>query len=210
MTPRSRIDTVLAVLDAKKTEQKRLNDRLEQVRRDIADYQQAQAILSHLSEKISQDAERQTAELATLALQETFTDQNLSLVTKHSISRGQPAVDLLMVDHDKGVQGKPRQSFGGGPSAVLGIIVRVITVMRRRGMLRTLVLDEPTAQVSAGYSGKAATVLKKICLPLDQDGLGFSALVVTHSPVLAGQANRLYRAYTGEDNYLQVEELSNE
>ena len=104
MTPRSRIDTVLAVLDAKKTEQKRLNDRLEQVRRDIADYQQAQAILSHLSEKISQDAERQTAELATLALQETFTDQNLSLVTKHSISRGQPAVDLLMVDHDKGVQ----------------------------------------------------------------------------------------------------------
>lgn len=191
-----------------RAEQARLSRELESLRTEIQDHQQAGTILTLLSEQLSQDAEKQTADLATLAFQEIFTDQNISLIAQHSVLRNQPALSLLMVDHDRGVQGEPLKAFGGGNSSLVGIVVRIITVLRRAGLSRVLIMDEPTAQVSETYSGPTAMFLRKLCGPLKNDGLGFSMLIVTHSPVLAGQSHRLYKASVGQDNYLNLEEIN--
>jgi len=154
--------------------------------------QQSLALLQFISGELSKEVEQQVAELATLALRETFFDQNLSLKIEHTTLRGKPSVVLKIRDADQGVEGDPLESFGGGPASLLAVVLRVITVLRHKNLSKVLFLDEPMAQVSTKYSGEAGKLLKKLCKSVEDGGLGFTILVVTHNEQIAEAADNNY------------------
>jgi len=164
---------------------------VERAREDLSTSKGAISLLQYVAAETSRANEEQTAALATLALRETFTDETLSLVVEHSVKRGHPGVTFKIRDEDIGAEGDPMESFGGGPAALIGVVLQVISTVRQPGMARVLILDEPLSQVSSGYGKKAGQFLRKLC---DPTGLGFKMLVVTHSDDIAEAAHKRYRA----------------
>lgn len=155
--------------------------------------------LQHLSKRMNEKNETQAARLATLALAEVFPDLNISLEIEHTEARGIPATTLKLKDAEKGVTGEPCDSFGGGPASLLGVVLRVVTTVRQKGLARVLILDEPMIQVSGQYQERAAKLLRKLCEPTTNGGLGFDMMVVTHNPVFMTMAHKSYHATSSED-----------
>lgn len=205
---RNRFGILNQTIQSYQTQQKALEVRLHRTRDIVADLTQVIQVLQFMSEHLSEEAERQTAELASMALQETFPNQNLTLKTQHTNMRGQPAVEFMMVDHDKQVEDDPMEGFGGGPKDMLGIVMRIITTIRRNNLRRVLILDEPTSQVSDDYSAPASRFIRKLCDPSSKNGLDFDMLIVTHSKVLADYAHKRYHVSQDADGYLKLEEVN--
>jgi DNA repair ATPase RecN len=155
--------------------------------------------LQHLSKKLNEKNETQAARLATLALAEVFPDLNITLEIEHTEARGTPATTLKLKDHEKGAIGDPCDSFGGGPACLLGVILRVVTTVRQKGLSRILILDEPMIQISGQYQERAAKLLRKLCEPTSNNGLGFDMLVITHNPIFMTAAHKVYNASTTEN-----------
>lgn len=165
------------------------------VKAEIARLKAAMAVLHFCAQEINREVELETASLASLALQETFWDQDLVLEVEHTTLRGKPAVVLKLKDKQSGVSGDPLESFGGGPASLLGLVLQVITILKNPKLSRVLLLDEPLSQISERYRESAGKLLAKLCQPVSQDGsggLGFKMLVVTHSPSITRAANRNY------------------
>lgn len=78
-------------------------------------------------------------------------------------------------------------SFGGGPVNVIAFLLRVIMVKRFK-LAKFLALDESFNNVSSDYLPLVSEMLQKLCREH-----GFTILAVTHQPVLAGAADRVYR-----------------
>lgn len=159
----------------------------------VKDLQDVQRVLHFLAESINEFNETVTEKLATFALRDTFNDQSLSLEVNHSLVRGNPAVDIKLKDHNWGFSGDPLNSFGGGPGVLVGLVLRVLTVVRQN-LARVLILDEPLMSVTSSYKELAARFVKKICAPVDQNGLGFSILIITQEDSLKKSADRSYYA----------------
>jgi hypothetical protein len=176
-----------------------LEEKLKVASIDKQDKNGAHIFLQHLAKRLNEQNEVQAARLATLALAEVFPDLHLSLEIEHSEIRGAPATILYLKDSEKGAVGDPCEAFGGGPASLLGIILRIITTVRQRGLARVLLLDEPMIQVSGQYQEKAARLLRKLCEPSERGGLGFDMLVVTHNQVFMTAAHKSYQARTSSD-----------
>lgn len=183
------------VLQERKKDEEKL---LEKARSEMQDIKGAIALLQYVASETNKAREEQTASLATLALKETFTDQDLSLVVEPETYRGHHGVLFKIKDERAGVEGDPMESFGGGPASLLGIILQAISVSRQPGMSKVLILDEPVPQISFGYQEAAGRLLRKLCEP-PPHGPGFKMLVVTHMDSIADAAHRRYRATKSED-----------
>lgn len=178
---------------------KSLSENLEKVRSTRRDVSGAHLFLQHLAEKLNEHNESQAAKLATLALQEVFYDLQLSLEVEHTSMRGVPGSILRIRDSEKGAVGEPSEAFGGGPGSILGVVLRVVTVVRQQGLSRILILDEPMIHVSERYQPEAARLLRKLCEPESKGGLGFDMLVITHEPIFKTSAHKSYHAEKSED-----------
>jgi hypothetical protein len=152
-----------------------------------------------MSERLSEESETVTEKIVSLGLRDAFFDEDLSLKVDHYNSHGKPAIKLLLCDNKRGIQGDPMKAFGGGPASLIGILLRVLSIIRQPRLARLLVLDEPLVQVSKKYKEKTAAIVRKICDPVDQGGLGFSALVISHDEVYKRNAQHAYLAEVGED-----------
>lgn len=163
------------------------------IKKEIDTLKSAMAVLHFCAEEINREVEQETAALATLALQETFYDQDLVLQVEHTNLRGKPAVLLKLKDNQSGVVGDPLDSFGGGPASLLGLVLQVITILKNPKLARVLFLDEPLSQISERYRESAGKLLAKLCQPVSESGgLGFKMLVVTHSPSITQAAHHNY------------------
>jgi DNA repair ATPase RecN len=183
-----------SLFDRRKDEEKLL----EKTRSEQQDIKGAIALLQYVASETNKAREEQTASLATLALKETFTDQDLCLLCEPETYRGHHGVVFKLKDEKTGVEGDPMDSFGGGPASLLGLILQAISVSRQPGMSKVLILDEPVAQISAGYQEAAGRLLRKLCEP-PPEGPGFNMLVITHLDSIADAAHRRYRATKSED-----------
>jgi hypothetical protein len=171
----------------------------DQTDQNLADLCEVQRILSVLSQKMSEFVEDSTSKLTTIALRDVFFDEILSLEVKNSVIRGKPSVEFVLHDQKRRFSGDPMDSFGGGPRFLIGLILRVIAIVRQPSLARFLVLDEPLIQVSGSYLEKAAALIRRLCDPVDQGGLNFTILVITHNTILKNAAHQSYYATTGLD-----------
>jgi DNA repair ATPase RecN len=179
-------------------------EKVEAKRTAVNDTKGAISLLQYVAAEISKANEKQTADLATIALRETFPDQELTLLVEHHTHRGHPAIEFKLRDEKTGAEGDPMDRFGGGPASVIGVVLQVLCTVRQPGMVRTLILDEPLSQVSSRYEKLAGRFLRKLCEPPPEKegetgGLGFKMLVVTHSGAIAEAAHKRYFAKKTED-----------
>jgi hypothetical protein len=140
-----------------------------------------------------------------MALGDAFRRLDLGLSVKHDTYRGHPSVTFKIVDSTFGkpIEDDPMDAFGGGPAAVLGVVLQVIATVCQPGMARVLILDEPFAQINGEeYIEDAGKLLRKLCEP-EPRGLGFKMLVVTGKDVIADAAHKKYKA-TNESGTLRI------
>jgi hypothetical protein len=166
--------------------------------RELDELKDVQRVLQEISDRINSHQGNIITNLGTVALQQAFPSEDLTLYMEYLIYKGKPAVNIQFHDRRRGVIDDPGEAAGGGPSSLIGIILRVLTIVRQPGMERLLILDEPLVQVSSRYRRHAARLLRHICEPIEKGGLGFHMLVVTHSQILKKAAHRYYHASTGE------------
>lgn len=123
-------------------------------------------------------------------MQESFPERDARFDIEHRIDRGQPAVRfVLWLD---GVCGDPIDSFGGGFSNVISIILRILSTIQHPHLSRVLFLDEPTANLGEATAGNFAQLLAKLCQPISSGGLGFDILLITHCKTISEYSHRHY------------------
>jgi len=115
----------------------------------------------------------------------------LSLESELSLKYGKVAVDFFFrqgeANHLHSHRGKPLENFGGGPSSVTSLVLRVLTLLKlKRWPL--VVLDESLGALSEGYLEQASKFTQRIA-----HELGVDLLLVTHKPALLESSDHSYR-----------------
>jgi hypothetical protein len=166
-----------------------LRREVERLHAEAVEVRAAEAVLRTLLDRSRGDDDAQVAAVATRALRDVFADQELTAVLRARTWRDQPALDVLLRDEVRGVEGDPLDSFGGGPAVLLGVLFQVVALRRRPELAPLIVLDETLDRVSAGgYGAAAAFLLVRIAREF-----GIDFLVITHAAELAAGADRVYR-----------------
>jgi len=80
------------------------------------------------------------------------------------------------------------ESFGGGVSAVQGMLIRFFSVLRL-GFRPLVIADEPLNALADRYVPNMGEFLRKFC-----DQTGVDLLMVTHKPEYLDYAHRAYEA----------------
>ena len=205
----SRSDKFLGSLEQLEQQGANEEEELKNLRSEAQDTRASIALLQHISQKTAETQEQQTANLATLALRESFKDRSLTLKVEHDTYRGHPGVTFKLRDEDYDIEDDPMEAFGGGPASLLGVILQTISTVRQPNMTRCLILDEPCAQVSADYAGDVGKLLRKLCEPPPR-GLGFDMLVVTHMDSIADAAHRRYHAELDDTGTLRLQTIESQ
>lgn len=86
-----------------------------------------------------------------------------------------------------GIKAPPLGSFGGGPTSVASLLLRVLTMLRLKRR-PVLFLDETLAAVSAEYVDGTSEFLRKF-----SERSGVDLLLVTHNPSFMEQASLAYQ-----------------
>lgn len=119
-------------------------------------------------------------------LKTIFHDQDLSFKAEVGTSRGKISVDFFLVKGDPehgGFKGTPLDSFGGGPSSIASLILRILTLLRlKRNPL--LLLDETLSAVSDDYIEATGQFLQKLTA-----SSGINILLVTHKAAFLDHSN---------------------
>lgn len=192
--------TVLNLLRETGNELERLNavylDRkasLETVKTDIGDLSstidvltQVEGCLQHINSTILSQSVELIEKLVTSGLTIVFPDQSLDFKARVTRERGRTAIRFDLYQNGEAV--KVQNACGGGVLCVIGILLRVVTILML-GMKRLLLLDESLSHLSIQYVPNAALLMQKICREL-----GFKILMVTHQPEFTAFADRHYEA----------------
>lgn len=129
--------------------------------------------------------------VVTEGLQTIFYDLELSCEADVGPKWGKIAVEFFFRQGDKdnplSYRGKPLQSFGGGPSSIASLVLRLMTVMRLK-LWPVLVLDEALGAVSEQYVEHTGMFLERLAKKM-----GIDVLLVTHKPAFLDHANVTYR-----------------
>jgi hypothetical protein len=187
-------------LDVTRNFKVKIGQELQEARQDLEDRQNVQNVLRMMAEKLGAESEEVTEKIVSLGLREAFPDEELSLEVNHYVSHGKPAIKLILHDHKRGVKGDPLNSFGGGPASVIGILLRVLSIIRQPGLARVLVMDEPLIQVMGQRNKeRSAAIIRRICDSVESGGLGFSMLVISPESIFAKGAKHSYVARVADD-----------
>lgn len=136
-------------------------------------------------------------------LRTIFHDQNLSFEAEVSSKRNKVWIDLFIRSGDPSDslshRGSPLDSFGGGPSSVVSLILRLLTLMRLK-RYPLLVLDEALGAVSDMYIDQTGQFLQNLV-----KSSGLDLLLITHKPQYADYADQCYRGSSiSQDNRSQL------
>jgi ABC-type Mn2+/Zn2+ transport system ATPase subunit len=96
----------------------------------------------------------------------------------------------LQVAHGE-VAGNPMTMMGGGVVNVTAFLLRII-MLKRFKLAKFLALDESFNNVSESHIKKVSQLLQHLCTEQ-----GFKMLFVTHQPLFADSANKVYMASPG-------------
>jgi hypothetical protein len=134
---------------------------------------------------------RSVESVVTQGLKTIFSDLDLSFEAEVGPKYNKIAVDFFIRQGPKDSltshRGKPLDSFGGGPSSVASLALRVLTVLRLK-LWPILVLDEALGAVSDEYTDQTGQFLRAL-----SDKIGVDLLLVTHKPAFLDHAHQAYR-----------------
>ena len=177
-------DRVQDDLTAKEQEVERLTKRL------VA-FAKVGELFRALMDKLVNDQVRAVEDVVTEGLRTIFHDLDLSFEATVGPKRNAISVDFYIRQGDKedplSIRGRPLDAFGGGPTSVSSLILRVLTLLRlkRRPILA---LDESLGAVSEEYTDHTGRFLQRMA-----ESMKIDILLVTHKPAYLDHANVSYR-----------------
>lgn len=142
---------------------------------------------------------RAVESVVTEGLRSIFHDLDLSFEADVGPKYNKIAVEFFLRHGTKedplSHRGKPLDSFGGGPSSVASLVLRILTVLRLK-RFPILFLDEALAAVSVDYVDQTGLFLTSLAQRMKID-----ILLVTHQQGFVEHADRAYRCSEsiGED-----------
>lgn len=127
--------------------------------------------------------------VVTEGLQTIFVDQKLSFEAEVSQRYNKMAIDLYIKRGTArlDIKGHPLESFGGGPSSIVSLILRIL-VLRRMKKWPLLALDEALDAISPEYIDQTGIFLKQLAAKI-----GVSILLVSHTSEFLDHAVIGYR-----------------
>lgn len=142
-------------------------------------------------------------------LKSIFHDAGLVFEAEVGAKYNRIAVDFYMRYKRKdggGHRGRPLDAFGGGPSSVASLILRVLTILRLK-LFPFLALDEALVAVSDAYVSPTGRFLQALAAKM-----GVDVLLVTHNSAFLEHADLAYRGEEAvqddETRHLSVRRLN--
>jgi len=129
-------------------------------------------------------------------LKTIFFDQDLSFKAEVSQKYNKISVEFFICQGDPekgGIKGSPLDSFGGGPSSIASLILRILTLLRLKRK-KILLLDETLAAVSDDYIETTGQFLQKLA-----ETSNLTILLVTHKPAYLDHASLSYQGDSKSD-----------
>jgi hypothetical protein len=138
---------------------------------------------------------RSVEAVITEGLRTIFFDQKLSFEAEIAQRYNRICVDFFMqqerLEGRHIVRGRPLTNFGGGPSTIASLVLRLLVLMRlKRSPL--LLLDETLSAISTEYIDQTGLFLRKLA-----DSTGTPILLVTHKHEFLDQSTVAYTASEG-------------
>ena len=137
--------------------------------------------------KAGESSVLQIEQLITYGLRTVFPDLELSFKLIVDQKRGGLTIEPQLVDEKTGVMAPLLDAFGGGPAAVVSLLLRVM-VCRHLKLAPVLLLDEPFSFVSAEYVERVAMLLRQLA-----DQAGLTIVLVTHDRTYLRYATKGYQ-----------------
>jgi DNA repair exonuclease SbcCD ATPase subunit len=152
-------------------------------------------LLRLLVDRLVSEQRKVVEGLVSEGLQTVFHDQDLGFEADVTQRAGRVEIDLFLRrgNDATAVRGHPLESFGGGPTSITALILRVL-VLRRLGRKPILLLDETLAAVSDEYVDATGRLLQRICA-----SMGIDVVLVTHKQAFLEHADVAYQG-TEESN----------
>lgn len=152
----------------------------------LQDLERAREIVKTVGLKTQQQLQFHIADIASLALESIFPNP-YTLVLDFVERRNKTECDIWF-ERD-GQRIKPLHAAGGGTVDVASFALRIACwSMGASKTSNTIILDEPMKWVSAEYQEAASEMIKQI-----SKKLGIQFIIVTHSPVLASYADKIFK-----------------
>lgn len=176
-------DNIAANLHARKAEVEALSEKVETLAK-------VGELLRLLVDRLVSEQRKIVEGLVTEGLQTVFHDQALSFEADVVQRAGRVEIDLFLRRGAKeaGIRGDPLEAFGGGPTSITSLLLRIIA-LRRMGRKPFLLLDESLAAVSDEYVDATGKLLYRLC-----ESMGLDVLLVTHKPSFLEHAASAYQA----------------
>lgn len=129
--------------------------------------------------------------VVTSGINTIFHDLGLAFEAEIAVRYNKVSVDFVFrrgpAEDPLAIRGKPLDSFGGGPSAVADLILRMMTILKLKRQ-PLLLLDESLSWVSDDYIEATGQFLQQLA-----ESMGVDVLLVTHKQSFLDHADMRYR-----------------
>lgn len=186
-----------AQLDALRTQRSEAEVRVTELQEDGELTVKARVLLEQYSELEQEVLKRKVEGLVSRGLQTIF-GSSYSFKIAMRMLRNQAAMDFTIVSGD--TERDPMESHGGGLVNVIAMVLRLTIVALTPGLSRTVVLDEPFAQLSAGYLDGMGRFIRELV-----DATDIQLIIVSHEAEIAEVADQAYRLFREDGGPLEIE-----
>lgn len=193
-----------------------LKERLVQVTTEVADLTleiekllKVEELFRALMDHLVVNQVRTLESVVTDGLQTIFFDQDLHLESEMETKYNKVSIEFQLrqggVEDPLVIRGRPLDSFGGGPSSVVALILRVLILLKLK-KLPFLVLDETLLAVSDEYIAPTGKFLE-----LMAKSMKLHFLLITHKTAFCDHSDVAYQSeevVLGSQRALRVKEVS--
>jgi hypothetical protein len=206
-TLRSRMSRIRQRLEFERAAATRIDSRLVALEAEKLDLVKAVTLIDQTIGVVSANGIGRIESTVSNGLRLVFGDPSLSLkVIKNEGKRGN-SYEIVgrQLKGEEWVEGPFLETFGGGVANVASFLLQVL-IQKRFKMAKVFILDERFNNVSAQALPKVSKLLRSLA----HDG-GYTILAVTHQPILAMSADRIYSAVPGPgDMSPMLEEITHQ
>ncbi len=171
------------------TRGKDLKLEIEQLQLEVQTLDKATILLNSIAEDTQLAAQHNIEELVTRGLQTIF-DESLSFHILQSTKGKSASVEFVVrtkLLNGQAVDTPVMDARGGGLAATIGFLLRVVVMLLRK-QENILVLDETFAMVSEEYLPALGEFVRQLV-----DKTNLQIVMVTHQPLFADYADKVYR-----------------
>lgn len=180
-----------ALRDHLLVERGRMEGEIATLGQDIEKLLKVEELFRSLMDHLVVNQVRTLESVVTDGLQTIFHDQDLRLESDIEPKYNKVSIDFHLrqgkANDPLSIRGKPLESFGGGATSVVALILRVLTLLKLK-RLPFLVLDETLLAVSDEYIAPTAKFLNALASSMD---LHF--LLITHKTAYCDYSDVAYQ-----------------